>query len=100
MHIPPIGRDLEVFAATPASDLRDLLPQQREIIQAVKNLNAAEMMGHDNQLQFRVDRQAKRMRVRLVRRQTGELIEEISAEDVLRLAEDLPKKEIGFDPPL
>ena len=100
MPIPPIGRDLETFAAAPVSDLRDLLPQQREIIQAVKNLNAAEMMGHDHQLQFRVDRQAKRMRVRLVRRQTGEAIEELSPEDVLRLAKGLLKKQIGFDPPL
>jgi uncharacterized FlaG/YvyC family protein len=100
MHIPPIGRDSEAFAATPVSDLRDLLPQQREIIQAVRNLNAAEMMGYENQLQFRIDRQAKRMRVHLIRRQTGEVIEEVSSEDVLRLAEDLPRTEIGSDPAL
>jgi len=100
MPIPPIGRDLEAFAAAPASDLSDLVPQQREIIQAVKNLNAVEMMGHDNQLQFRVDHRARRMRVRLVRRQTGEVIAEVLPEDVLRLAENLPKKETGFAAPL
>jgi uncharacterized FlaG/YvyC family protein len=100
MHIPPIGRDLEASAATPVRDLNELVPQQREIIQAVRNLNAAEMMGQDNQLQFRIDRQAKRMRICLVGKHSGEVIAEVSPEDVLRLAEDLPEEKTGVDAPL
>ena len=100
MPIPPIGRDLEAFAATPANDFSDLIPQQREIIQAVKNLNAAEMMGQDNYLQCRIDHQAKRMRIRLVRRQTGEVLAEISPEDVLRLVGDSTETESDPEPPL
>ena len=36
-------------------------PEHREIIQAVKALNAAEMFGQQNELLFHMDRQSRRI---------------------------------------
>jgi flagellar protein FlaG len=63
--------------------------EQREIIQAVKALNAAEMFGQQNELLFHMDRQARRMVIQVVNRQTQEVVTQVPPEYVLRLAEDL-----------
>ena len=63
--------------------------EQREVIQAVKALNAAEMFGQQNELLFHLDRQAHRMVIQVVNRQTQEVVTQVPPEYVLRLAEDL-----------
>ena len=61
---------------------------QKALIQAVKTVNAAEMFGQENQLTFRVDRAAGIAVVRIVNRKTGELVQEIPNEQVLKMAEE------------
>ncbi len=63
--------------------------EHREIIQAVKALNAAEMFGQENELLFHLDRQARRIVIQVVNRQTHEVVTQLPPEYVLRLAEDL-----------
>jgi flagellar protein FlaG len=63
-------------------------PAQRELIQAVKAINAADLFGSDNELTFILDRQTRRAVVRIVNRDTKEVIQQIPAEYVLRLAEE------------
>ena len=75
-------------AAPPASTPVDKASQNREVIQAVKALNGSQMFGEDNELMFQQDRQTHRMVVRVVNRQTQELVSQIPAEYVLRLADD------------
>ena len=66
--------------------------QNRDIVRAVKALNATEMFGDENQLTFRRDPETQRMVIRLVNRKTDEVIAQIPPEYVLRLAEDLKPK--------
>jgi uncharacterized FlaG/YvyC family protein len=61
---------------------------QKALIQAVKAVNASEMFGQENELTFRIDRAAGIAVVRIVNRKTGELVQEIPNEDVLKMAEE------------
>lgn len=63
--------------------------EQREIIQAVKAVNAAELFGQNSELTFVLDRETRRPVVRIVDRTTNELIQQIPPEYVLRMAQDL-----------
>ncbi len=63
--------------------------QDREVIQAVKALNGAELFGEQNELEFRRDPQTQRMVVRLVDRNTREVMSQIPPEYVLELAADM-----------
>jgi len=63
--------------------------QNREVIQAVKALNATEMFGEQNELLFQQDPQTHRMVVRVINRQTKEVVSQIPAEYVLQLAAGL-----------
>jgi uncharacterized FlaG/YvyC family protein len=65
--------------------------ENREIVQAVKALNGAEMFGHDNQLMFQRDSHTQRMVIRMVNRRTNEVVTQIPSEYVLRMAEDLKR---------
>jgi uncharacterized FlaG/YvyC family protein len=66
--------------------------QNRDVIQAVKALNGAEMFGENNQLQFQKDPQTHRMVVRIVDRKTGEVVSQIPPEYALELAADLKQQ--------
>jgi flagellar protein FlaG len=67
----------------------DKAAENREVIQAVRALNGTEMFGQDNELMFQRDRLTQRMVIRVVNRQTKEVVSQIPPEYVLRLAEDL-----------
>ena len=69
--------------------------EHRQVVQAVKAVNGTEMFGPENELQFRKDPQTKRMVVRVVNRQTREVMSQVPPEYVLRLAEDLRKQVNG-----
>ena len=68
---------------------REDAAQNRDIVQAVKALNASEMFGQDNELVYQMDRQVHRMVARIVNRKTQEVISQVPPEYVLRLSEDL-----------
>jgi flagellar protein FlaG len=68
------------------------LAQNREVIQAVKAVNAAELLGQNNELTFLFDRDTQRPIIRLVDRKTGAVIRQIPPEYVLRMAEDLARR--------
>mgnify|MGYP000069548823 CR=1 FL=1 len=63
--------------------------KNRELIQAVKALNATELFGQNSELTFILDRETRRPLVRIVDRDTREVIRQIPPEYVLRMAEDL-----------
>jgi flagellar protein FlaG len=67
----------------------DRAAENREVVQAVKALNGTEMFGQGNELTFQMDAQTKRMVIRVVNRQTKEVLSQVPPEYVLRLAEDL-----------
>lgn len=69
--------------------------ENREVIQAVKALNGSQMFGQENELLFQRDRLTQRMIVRVVNRTTQEVVSQIPAEYVLRLADSAPKAAIS-----
>ena len=67
----------------------DKATENREVVQAVKALNNTEMFGQENDLVFQRDPQTQRMIIKIVNRNTKEVVSQIPPEYVLRLAEDL-----------
>jgi flagellar protein FlaG len=90
LNISPIGTQLS--APAEPQQARQVSDEQRTLIAAVKAVNAAGLFGQDDQLTYVVDPQSKRVLVRIVNRETGELVDQIPAEYVLHLAEELKEK--------
>ena len=63
------------------------------MVKAVKALNKTEMFGRESDLVFQRDPQTRRMVVKVVDRKTKDVISQVPAEYVLRLAEDLKQGE-------
>ena len=70
----------------------ELVAEKRELIQAVKAINATEALGNQNELTFVLDRNTRQAIMRVVDRETGKVIRQIPQEYVLRLAEDLRER--------
>lgn len=66
--------------------------EQQELIHAVKSINASGVLGAGQEMTFTVDRDTKRMVVRVVDRETDEVLLQIPDEQVLRMAKKLPKR--------
>lgn len=62
---------------------------RRALIKAVRAVNEAELYGEYNELSFSFDRETQRPVVRIVDRSTREVIQQIPAEYILRMAEKL-----------
>jgi uncharacterized FlaG/YvyC family protein len=92
MEITAVDRSSLLSTAPTAAAPVDHAADNREIVRAVKALNASEMFGEENQLTFRRDPETQRMVIRVVNRKTEEVITQIPPEYVLRLAEDLKAK--------
>jgi uncharacterized FlaG/YvyC family protein len=66
------------------------LPQNQSVLtRAVKSLNNAELFGPENEVTFAVDRNARVVVVRVVNKDTREVVEQIPEGIVLQLAEEL-----------
>ncbi len=80
-----------VSAPTPVTP--EQLAENRDLVQAVKALNAAASFGENNELTFLLDRNSRLPVIRIVNRKTNELVDQIPPEYVLRLAEELRHSE-------
>jgi len=89
MNVDALHSVAQALTAAAAPLPGEKLAEHRELIQAVKALNAAELFGQNQELTFAVDRETRRTVVRIVDRKTNEVIRQIPPELVLRLAEDL-----------
>lgn len=76
----------QLTASTPVA--QPPTQDQKALIQAVKAVNAAELFGQENELTFIIDRAAKIAVVRIVNKKTGEVVQQIPNEHVLKLAEE------------
>ena len=66
---------------------------QKNLIQAVKTVNAAQLFGEENELTFRIDRAAQIAVVRIVNKKTGALVQQIPSAQVLKLADESSGRE-------
>ncbi|HSW49114.1 MAG TPA: flagellar protein FlaG [Bryobacteraceae bacterium] len=89
MEIAPLQRPGPVLAAQAAPVDTQKAAENREIIQAVKAVNAAELYGSNSELTFLVDRLTQRPVIRLVDKETRDVIRQIPPEYVLRMAEQV-----------
>jgi len=62
--------------------------ERRQLVRAVQKVNEARLYG-DGELTFSFDRESRRTVLRIVHRDTREVIQQIPTERVLRLAADL-----------
>ncbi len=91
MEITAINRgEVGIHAPAPVAPV-DKTAEHRQVVQAVKAVNGTEMFGPENELRFQKDPATKRMVVKVVNRQTREVVSQVPAEYVLRLAEDIRK---------
>jgi uncharacterized FlaG/YvyC family protein len=84
------SQPLEVGA--PAASPEHAVPT-RDVVQAVKALNATEMLGEENEAVYQVDRQTHRIVIQIVNKKTKEVQAQIPPEYVLRLGQDLNQSE-------
>lgn len=84
MPAPPVD-------PTPATN-QDAIAQ-KQVATAVRALNQSGMYGQDRELQFARDPGTKTMVIKVVKQGTGEVVEQIPPEEVLRAAAAL--KQLG-----
>ncbi len=91
MDIGPVNR-LNVSA--PVNSLVTS-PQEasmvRQIVTAIRGLNQSELMGQNRQLTFARDPDTQRPVIRIVERETGNVIDQIPPETVLQMVADLDR---------
>jgi uncharacterized FlaG/YvyC family protein len=85
--INPVAAAAHVEPAPP----QPLTNDQRALVHAVKAVNTTELFGQDRELAFSFDRNSRRTVVRIVNSKTGEVLQQIPAEYVLRMAEELKR---------
>jgi uncharacterized FlaG/YvyC family protein len=75
-------------AVTQSAESKPPTQDQKALLQAVKTVNAAELLGQENELTFIIDRAANIAVVRIVNKKTGELVQQIPNQQVLKMAEE------------
>jgi uncharacterized FlaG/YvyC family protein len=65
---------------------------QRALIQAVKAVNSTELFGSENELTFVRDRATNLAAVRIINKDTGDVVAQIPPEVVLQIAEEASGK--------
>jgi len=90
-----VGRINPMTELPALSVIQPLSPQQRveqnQLVQAVKSVNEAELLGQGRELTFAMDRETKRPVLKIVDKETKEVIRQIPPEYVLRLADELER---------
>jgi uncharacterized FlaG/YvyC family protein len=69
----------------PASKLRENTEAQQAVVAAVRALNKSELLGSDRELQFARDSQTQKMVIQIVDSQSGDVLDQIPPEQVLRI---------------
>ena len=63
--------------------------ERRELVKAIRAINATEFFGENYELTFVLDRETHRPLMRIIDRQTREVIRQLPPEYTLRLAEEM-----------
>ena len=86
MDIAPLHKSGQPLAPAAGPVPAEKQAEDREIVQAVQAVNAAELFGDNRELSFLMDRQTQRPVIRLMDRKTKAVIRQIPPEYVLRMA--------------
>jgi uncharacterized FlaG/YvyC family protein len=93
MNISSAPNSDATAAVTEAQNIRPLTQDQKNMIKALKAVNAAEYFGSENELTFVMDRATHKAVVRIINKSTHEVVDQIPSEVLLRMAEDLKRTE-------
>ena len=75
----------------PASNSRGYADAQQAVVAAVRALNKSELLGDGRQLQFTRDSQTRKMVIQIVDSTSGDVLQQIPPEKVLRMMADFGK---------
>jgi flagellar protein FlaG len=89
MEIPQLRQVLQFPDALDAVNVEKRTPVQRGLIEAVAEVNKSGLLGQDKELTFQMDRDTGRTVIRLVNRQTREVVQQIPPEYILNVAKAL-----------
>ena len=95
MDITAVNRNMTASVGAVSEIPVQKAQENRDIIKAVRALNATEMFGQDNHLTFQRDLYSHQMVLRVVNQKTGDVVLQVPAEDVLRMAKDLKQQQQG-----
>jgi flagellar protein FlaG len=93
MEIAAVQRPGYALPGAPQAIPAQKLAENREVIQAVKALNAAELFGQNYELTFLMDRETQRPVIRLVDRKTKDVIRQVPPEYLLELTAHMTQAE-------
>lgn len=83
-HIPELAAVSPVTPLTP-----QMRAEQAQLVRAVEAVSEARLFGEKSELAISVDRETRRPVVKIIDRETKEVIQQIPPEYLLRLAEEL-----------
>ena len=89
MDIQQVQRLMQVPQALDVVSVEKRTPEQKGLIEAVAKVNKSELLGQDKELTFQMDRETGRAVIRVVNRQTREVIQQTPPEYVLEVAKAL-----------
>lgn len=91
MDITPVDQHRPLPASAPQPVSQEQVAERKQLIQAVREVNKSELLGENNELTFVMDRKSRKALVRVVNRQTNEVVLQIPPEYLLRMAEELKR---------
>ena len=89
MEIGPANRVDMSAPVTSQTGSQDWLLNDRQAIAAVQWLNHAEWLGQDRELTYKRDAKTCKLVIQILERQTGDVVDQIPPESVLRLVAEL-----------
>ena len=89
MEIGSTRLNLYATAITQAPTPAERAPEVHDMIEAVKAINKSGLLGQQNELSFTFDRTTRKPVIRIVNRETKEVIQTIPQEYLNRLSEQL-----------
>lgn len=95
MEINPLSLISPLTPPNPNAKLEGPTELTRAAVAAVRALNKTEMFGDDRQLLFARDSETRKPVIRIVSRKTGEVLDQLPPEHVLRIMASLsmPKED-------
>ena len=94
--VPPVASTaLSAADLTAQTAAPEKAADRMKLAQAVKTVNDSRTFGDNQELTFVLDRTTRRTLVRLIDRQTQEVVMQIPPEYVLRLAEEMKQDSAG-----
>jgi flagellar protein FlaG len=93
MEIGPISRTNISAPADVVLPGQDSQVPVRQIITAIRGLNKSEMLGQERQLAFSRDPETHRPVIQIVDRNTGDVLDQIPPETVLRIMQEMKRQD-------